>query len=231
MTIYGTYSDVIQQGSLAPKGSANEDKLLDPYRCKLYELGYKVAFTGIGAGVALFNLNRPFPFVDPQDNVYKLQGTQENTGIEIYGDAAYKRLHIIGGLTYLDPKLNDTGKEESSKKNVVGVPKLQGNIFIEYQLPIPGNLSVNCNLHHTGSKAANETNTSEIDGYTTFDLGLRYTMSFLRTRIIWNLQSTNLFNEKYWASLFPGSINGNGNSYSAFLGSPREIKASVRVLF
>ncbi|MDR3260389.1 MAG: TonB-dependent siderophore receptor [Tannerella sp.] len=230
-TIYGTYSDVIQQGALAPNGSANEGELLDPYRCKQYELGYKVAFTGIGAGVSLFRLNRPFPFLDPQDNVYKLQGNQVNTGAEIYADAAYKNLHVIGGLTYLDPKLKDTGSEETSDKDVVGVPKLQGNLFAEYKLPVRANLSVNGNLHYTGSKAANDANTSEIDGYTTFDLGLRYTTSFLRTRIIWNLQATNLFNEKYWASIFPGSINGNGNSYSAFLGSPREIKASVRILF
>jgi iron complex outermembrane receptor protein len=231
MTIYGTYSDVVQQGSLAPKGAANEDELLDPYRCKQYELGYKVAFTGIGAGIALFNLSRPFPFVDPADNTYKLQGTQENTGVEIYGDVAHQRLHLIGGLTYLDPKLKDTGIEATSDKDVVGVPKLQGNLFIEYQLPVKGNLSVNGNVHHTGAKAANDINTTEIDGYTTFDLGLRYTTSFLKTRVIWNLQATNLTNKKYWASIFSGSINGNGNSYSAFLGSPREIKASVRILF
>jgi iron complex outermembrane receptor protein len=231
MTFYGTYSDVIQQGAMAPKGSANEDELLDPYRCTQYELGYKAAFAGVGAGIALFNLSRPFPFVDPEDNLYKLQGKQANTGVEIYADAAYKNLHVIGGLTYLSPKLNDTGVEATSDKDVVGVPKLQGNLFVEYKLPFGYNLSVNGNLHHVGSKAANDGNTHYIDGYNTFDIGLRYTMAFLRTRIIWNLQAVNLFNEKYWASIFPGSINGNGNSYSAFLGSPREIKAAVRILF
>jgi iron complex outermembrane receptor protein len=232
MTLYGTYSDVIQQGSLAPKGAANEDELLDPYRCVQYELGYKVAFTGVGAGLALFNISRPFPFVDPQDNVYKLQGKQVNTGAEIYADAAWKNLHFIGGLTWLDPKLKDTGIEETSDKDVVGVPGLQGNLFVEYRLPVVhGNLSVNGNLHHTGSKAANDANTSRIDGYNTFDLGLRYTMSFFQARIIWNLQATNLFNKRYWASIFPGSINGNGNSYSAFTGSPREIKAGIRIIF
>lgn len=231
MTVYGTYSDLIQQGSVAPKGAANEDRILDPYRCKQYELGYKISFTGIGAGLAIFDISRPFPFVDPEDNTYKLQGIQENTGIEIYADAVFGQLHTIGGITFLNPKLKNTGIEETSNTDVVGVPKMQANLFIEYQLPTSGNLSVNSNIHHTGLKAANDINTANIDKYTTLDLGLRYTTSFLKYRIIWNLQATNLFDKKYWASIFPGSINGNGNTYSAFLGSPREIKATVRLLF
>jgi iron complex outermembrane receptor protein len=231
MTVYGTYSDVIQQGSVAPKGAANEDELLDPYRCKQYELGYKASFRGIGAGLAIFDMSRPFPFLDPEDNVYKLQGIQQNTGVEVYGDAVLGRLHAIGGITFLNPKLKDTGIEETSGKDVVGVPETQANLFVEYQFPVLRDLSVNGNVHHTGAKAANDINTTNIDKYTTFDLGLRYTTSFMKYRIIWNLQATNLFNKRYWASIFPGSINGNGNSYSAFLGSPREIKAAVRLVF
>ena len=231
MTVYGTYSDVIQQGSVAPKGAANEDELLDPYRCRQYELGYKVSFPGIGAGVAIFDISRPFPFVDSEDNVYKLQGIQENTGVEVYGDAVFGRLHAIGGITFLNPKLKDTGIEETSNTDVVGVPKTQANLFVEYKLSALGDLSVNGNVHHTGAKAANDINTASIGKYTTFDLGLRYTASFMKYRIIWNLQATNLFNQRYWASIFPGSINGNGSSYSAFLGSPREIKAAVRLVF
>jgi iron complex outermembrane receptor protein len=231
MSVYGTYSNVIQQGSVAPKGAANEDELLDPYRCKQYELGYKVSFPGVGAGVAIFDITRPFPFVDSEDNVYKLQGIQENTGVEVYGDVVFKRLHAIGGITFLNPKLKDTGIEETSNTDVVGVPKVQANLFVEYRLSVLGDLSVNGNVHHTGAKAANDINTASIDKYTTFDLGLRYTTSFGKYRIIWNLQATNLFDQKYWASIFPGSINGNGNSYSAFLGSPREVKGSVRLVF
>ena len=231
MTVYGTYSDVIQQGSVAPKGAANEDELLDPYRCKQYEAGYKVSFKGIGAGLAIFDISRPFPFVDAEDNVYKLQGIQENTGVEVYGDAVFGRLHAIGGITFLNPKLKDTGIEETSNTDVVGVPKTQANLFVEYKFSDLGDLSVNGNVHHTGIKAANDINTASIDPYTTFYLGLRYTTSFMKYRIIWNLQATNLFNKKYWASIFPGSINGNGSSYSAFSGSTREIKASVRIVF
>jgi iron complex outermembrane receptor protein len=229
MTVYVTYSDVIQQGSIAPKGAANEDELLDPYRCKQYEAGYKASFGATGVGVALFDVSRPFPFLDSEDNVYKLQGIQENMGVEVYGDAVFKRLHALGGITFLNPKLKDTGIEATSDKDVVGVPKIQANLFVEYQ--VVGGMSLNANIHHTGSKAANDINTLTIAQYTTFDLGLRYSLSFVRTRIIWNLQATNLFNTRYWASIFPGSINGNGNSYSAFLGSPREIKASMRILF
>jgi iron complex outermembrane receptor protein len=229
MTVYATYSDVVQQGQIAPKGAANEDELLDPYRCRQYELGYKASFGATGAGVALFDISRPFPFLDSEDNVYKLQGIQENMGIEVYGDAVFKRLHALGGITFLNPKLKETGIKETSGKDVVGVPGIQANLFVEYQ--VLGGMSLNGNIHHTGSKAANDINTLTVAQYTTFDLGLRYSLSFMRTRIIWNLQATNLFNTRYWASIFPGSINGNGNSYSAFLGSPREIKASMRILF
>ncbi|MDR1938147.1 MAG: TonB-dependent receptor plug domain-containing protein [Tannerellaceae bacterium] len=231
MTLYGTYSDVLQQGATAPDGADNKGVVLDPYRSTQIEAGYKIALPGVDLSLAVFRMERPFPFLDVTDNLYKLQGKQANTGVEVYGDASIQALHLLGGFTYIDPKLKDTGIEATSNTQVVGVPKLQGNLFAEYKLPIRGDLSLNGNLHYTSKKAANDMNSSWIDAYTTFDLGLRYTMLFSRTRIVWNLQATNLANKKYWASIFPGDINGAGSSYNAFLGAPREIKASVRVIF
>jgi iron complex outermembrane receptor protein len=45
----------------------------------------------------------------------------------------------------------------------------------------------------------------------------------------WRLSVNNVFDKRYWLSIFPGSVNGNGASSSAFLGSPRELRLSVAV--
>ncbi|MDR1723979.1 MAG: TonB-dependent receptor plug domain-containing protein [Tannerella sp.] len=230
MTVYATYSDVTQTG---PSNTLdNVTTVLDPIRCTQYEIGYKASIANmVDFSMAAFRINRPFAFLDPEDKVFKLQGDQVNTGLELNGDLNVKSLHVMAGITFLDPKLKSTKSEETSNKQVVGVPKVQSNVFAEYRLPLESDISINGNFHYTGKKASNDTNTAWIDGYATFDLGARYTVSYNDKKIILNVQASNILNEKYWGSIFPSSINGDAGSYSAFMGNPREIKASVRVVF
>jgi hypothetical protein len=41
-----------------------------------------------------------------------------------------KNYTLSAGLAWLDPKRKDTGIEETSDKDVVGVSELQGNLFV-----------------------------------------------------------------------------------------------------
>lgn len=232
MSIYATYSDVMQAGSTYTNSTTNVTTILDPIRCTQYELGYKVSLGQANFSLAAFRIKRPFAFTDPDDGVYKYAGDQVNTGLELNTDATVSSFHFIAGITLLDPKLEHTVSETTSDKQVVGVPKTQGNVFVEYRLPMRSDFSLNANAHITSRKPENTTNSAWVDGYTTFDLGARYTMAFMGKKVVWNLQASNLFNKYYWSSIFPASINGETTtSYSAFLGAPRELKASVRVMF
>ena len=107
--------------------------------------------------------------------LYKEQGEQVNNGLELTAAGrVYDGLHIYSGVTFLDPQLKDTVSESTRDKRVVGVPKIQANMLVEYNLPSMPELVYSANLHYTGKRAANDTNTAWADSYTTLDLGTRY---------------------------------------------------------
>jgi iron complex outermembrane receptor protein len=127
--------------------------------------------------------------------------------------------------------LQNTGKTTTENKQVVGVPKQQANLLVEYRMPFINGLTPYLNLHYTGKQAANDTNTSWASSYKTIDIGARYNVKIMGVDTTWRLAVNNLTNEEYWASIMPGSINGTGGSCTAWLGTPREINASVGINF
>jgi iron complex outermembrane receptor protein len=226
VTTYVAYADSLEQGGSAPSGAANAGET--PYRSEQYELGVKARLGKIDAQVALFRIERPFAFTDPADNIYREQGQQRNYGLELAASGeAFRNLFVYGGITLLDPRLVKTGRADTSDKRVVGAPKTRVNLLLEYQVPSLPRFVLTGNAHYTGKRAANDTNTTWADSYATLDLGARYTTKIAGKTAVWRLSINNVTDKRYWASIFPGSIDGTGSSGSAFLGAPREIQASV----
>lgn len=231
MTAYIMYADSLQQGSTAPTTAENADETLAPYRSKQWETGLKVALNKIDLRGAFFRIERPFPYTDT-DNVYRIMGDQVNYGLELMATGEIQdRVTICAGVTFLDPMLRNTGNAATTDKQVVGVPKQQANLLVEYRMPFIDGLTPYVNLHYTGKRAANDQNTSWASGYTTVDLGARYATKLFGVDTTWRLTVNNLMDEEYWSSIKPGSTDGTGASSSAFLGSPREIIASVQLNF
>ena len=85
------------------------------------------------------------------------------------------------------------------------------------------------NLHYTGKRAANDTNTTWADSYVTLDLGTRYGFKLYDKPAAFRVALNNVTNERYWASIFPGSTDGINGGANAFVGEPREIRASLTV--
>ena len=91
-------------------------------------------------------------------------GEQVNDGVEtLLRGRVFDGLNVIGGVTWLDPVLQDTASAATSDKLVVSVPRWQGNLFVEYDIPQLEGPSVNANLHYTGARAANVENTTWAD--------------------------------------------------------------------
>ncbi len=231
---YISYADSLEQGSTAPTGSGvkNEGQTLNPYRSQQYEIGLKAEAGDINLGAALFRLKRPFAYVDPTDMVYKEQGNQVNNGLELTASGGvFQGLNVYSGITFLDPQLKDTVSASTSNKWVVGVPRIQANILLEYSLPSMPQWVYSANVHYTGKRAANDTNTSWADSYTTLDLGTRYTTNIENVPTTFRIAVNNVTNKHYWASIFPSGTDGDGGSPSAFLGNGREVRASVSFNF
>lgn len=83
-------------------------------------------------------------------------------------------LRVVAGGLYLDPVINNPVNPAISGNRPSGVPTFQANLYVDYQVPAMPGLAVNAGLFHTGKRFANDTNTFEVEGYTRFDLGLRY---------------------------------------------------------
>lgn len=226
---YVSYADSLEQGGTAPTDDdvKNAGQTLDPYRSKQYEVGLKADAGGMNLGAALFRLERPFAYVD-DDNIYKEQGNQVNNGLELTATGnIWQGLNIYSGVTFLDPKLKDTGESDTSNKQVVGVPKVQANLLAEYSLPSMPQWVYTANVHYTGKRAANDTNTSWASSYTTWDLGTRYTTKISNVPTTFRVVVNNVFDKHYWASIFPSGTDGDNGSPSAFLGGGREVRATV----
>lgn len=227
---YVSYAESLEQGGTAPTNSdvKNAGQTLDPYRSKQYEMGLKADIAGMNLGAALFRLERPFAYVDPNDNVYKDQGNQVNNGLELTASGnVWQGLNIYSGVTFLNPKLKDTVSDSTSDKQVVGVPKVQANLLAEYSLPSMPQWVYSANVHYTGKRAANDTNTAWASSYTTWDLGTRYTTKINNLPTTFRVAVNNVFDKHYWASIFPSGTDGDNGSPSAFIGSGREVRATV----
>lgn len=235
-TTYVTYADSLQMGEAAPAGTANVGATLQPYRSKQWEGGVKTAlWNKLDLSAAVFRIDRPYTVIDT-DNVFKTRGDQIHSGLELMavGEAA-KGLNIYGGITYIDPKVENATAAVSGK-TPVGVPKIQANLFSEYRVAALSGLTLSLNLHHTGTVAADYGNTTYAAAYNTIDIGARYISQVMGKTTIWRLNVNNLTDKHYWISVFPSAVFNSGpnstpSNYPDLLGAPREIKASVQLDF
>jgi iron complex outermembrane receptor protein len=233
ITTYATFAHSLQQGDLAPAGSANAGQGLKPYRSQQWEVGAKAKAFGLDVTADFFHITRPFANTDPTDNVFKIIGNQVNEGFEFMASGRFaENFSIFGGVTLINPKLMDTGRVATSNKDVVGVPKAQANVLLEYDVPAVRGLTLGTNIHYTGKRAADDANSVFIDGYTTVDIGLRFVTNVNSMKMTFRLGVNNVADKRYWTSVLPANITGStSGTYQLTLGTPREFVAALRVNF
>ncbi|MEO8257779.1 MAG: TonB-dependent receptor [Acidobacteriota bacterium] len=233
MTIYGTYGSSLQQGDIAAGTTANPGQALPPYRSDQAEVGYKLVLPKAAFSTAVFRLNRPFANTDPVDNVFKISGDQVNYGVEatLSGRVA-ERLVVAGGLTVLDTNVTRTGNATTDNKAFVGIPRFKSSLLTEYQLPAGRATFVSVNWQSVGRRPIDDINSTYTPAYNVVDLGGRYARTVMNRVVTWRIGVNNVTDVHYWSTLGPGNITGtNVGSYTAHLGSPRTVAASMEVAF
>lgn len=232
-SIYTTYADSIEQGA-SGENADHTTVVLEPERSKQYELGLKTKLGNFDLSSAIFQIKRPLAYQDT-DGTFKKQGEQKNRGLEVMLTGKLTDdLALYGGFTYLDPKLQETKYSSTSDKQVIGVPKFQANIYLDYQLPIK-EWSINTNVHYTAKRPIDQTNDQWAKKYYTVDLGMKYiSKKFIGKKTTFRFNINNLFDEEYWASVFPRTgIDGDGSAggVALFLGESRNFTASMQISF
>ena len=233
MTVYGTWGSSLQQGDIAPGTAGNAGQGLAPYRTHQQEIGYKVALRAFDVSTAWFRLERPFANLDPADNVFRVSGDQINYGVEAMVTGRIgRRLVTYGGFTVLDPKMTDTLAPEAEGSHFVGIPTWKSNLLTEYRVPAGAATYATLNWQLVGRRPIDDANTAYTPGYHVVDLGARYARSLKGIVATWRLNVNNVGDTHYWSTLGPGNITGtNVGSYTAHLGSPRTVVASMEVAF
>ena len=233
VTTYLTYARSLQQGDLAPAGSANANTGLAPYRSKQLEAGVKIALSKLDLSLALFQLERPFAMVDPKDNTFKISGKQLNKGIEATAVGELTdHLVVYGGITILDPKMEATGNPLTDNTQYVGMPKVKSNVLFEYRVSSVPGLVASFDWQYTAKRPGNDSNTTWTPSYNVLDLGARYTSQLMGKATTWRLAVLNLTDERYWSTIGPSNLTGaNTGNMTAHVGAPRTIAASVSIDF
>jgi len=233
MSAYFTYASSLQAGDLAPGTAANAGESLAPYRSKEYELGYKVSLGKIDLTAALFRVERPFANIDPLSNVFQISGEQVNRGLELSAvGQAVEGLTVVGGITFLNARLEHTPLVSTNDKEYVGSPKVRGNLLLEYDIPGIHALVASFDYYFSGIRPGNDTNSFTVAGYNVFDFGMRYSSTLWRTTAVWRLGVDNLTDRHYYSTISPSNLTGaNTGSLIAHLGSPRLLLASLSLYF
>ena len=225
-SIYYTYADSLQQGSTYVYNSGphnGEVASTSPYRSKQHEIGAKIRVADmIDFSLAYFDIRRPIAYLNSSTGLYGINGEQRNRGFEFMsGGRITQNLSVLGGFTYIDPKMHNVSIEGANRKVANGIPKINANLMLDYVIPGTDKLAISTNFHYTGKMYLDDLNTQHTPSFFVTDLGMRYTSEHLlgdKTTLRFNVN--NVFNKKYWAGMYPASADGAGGlNVTSVLGS------------
>ncbi|HLG54097.1 MAG TPA: TonB-dependent receptor [Vicinamibacterales bacterium] len=233
MTVYGTWGSSLQQGDVAPGTAVNAGQGLEPYRTHQQEVGYKLSLPLLDVSAAWFRLERPFANLDPAENVFRISGDQVNYGVEaMVTGRVGTRLVTYGGFTVLDPTLTNALAAEADGQHFVGIPAWKSNLLAEYRVAAGPATFVMFNWQLVGRRPIDDANTAFTSAYNVIDGGVRYAHSLKGVAATWRVNVNNIGDTHFWSTLGPGNITGtNVGSYTAHLGQPRTVAASMEVAF
>ncbi|MES2612888.1 MAG: TonB-dependent receptor [Pseudomonadota bacterium] len=226
LSVYANYAEGLSQGETAPSTAANRGTMLAPYISKQKEIGVKYDGGRVGGSIALFSTDKPRSVVDAA-GVFGASGKDRHQGLELAAQGeAISGLRVLGGATWLEAKQQRTGSALTDGQRVIGVPKLQANLGLEWDVPGVRGLALDGRLVHTGSSYANATNTLRVAGWNRLDLGARYLTEMGGKLVTLRARIDNATNKNHWASV--GGYPGSGY---LVVGAPRAVSLSASVDF
>lgn len=221
VSLYGNYVEGLSRGDVAPSLATNSGEILAPYLARQLEGGIKLDFGQLGGSISAFQITRQLGELG-QDNVFAQTGEQRVQGLEFmaYGRVT-SRLGILGGLTLLDAELTRTALLANKGNTPIGVPKVQLNFIVDWDLPVAAGLNLNAAVVHTGRQFVDAANRQELPAWTRLDLGVRQTIDVAQRRVTFRAAVSNVTNHRYWT--------GVASFGTFFQGGPRTVSLSASI--
>jgi len=220
LSIYANHIEGLSQGQIAPIGTANAGQALSPFESNQKELGAKFDFGTFGAGIALYEIERPSAITNAA-NIFTNDGEQRNRGLELtaFGEPV-NGWRLLGGATFTDAELTKTQGGLNDGNTSFGVPKQQYNVGTELDVFSITGLTLTGRWTYTGSQYVDQTNNLSIPSWHTVDIGARYITKISNRDVVLRANIDNLLDNDYWSAVSPtfGQV---------MLGAPRTVKLSA----
>ena len=212
----------LSKGDVAPSNAANAGEVFAPYVSKQHEVGVKIDYGTFMSTLALFQIHKPSG--ELAAGRFSVQGQQRNRGLELsVSGEVTQGTRLLGGVTLLDARLTKTANAANQGNAPVGVPKVQANLWAEWDTPWVEGLTLTSGALYTARQYANQANTQQLDAWTRFDIGARFSTRIAEQPTTFRATVQNLFDRQYWSGVA---------SYGAFSqGSPRTLSLSATVDF
>ena len=224
VSLYAAYVEGLVAGDVAPDTwsddhfvshkYANRGQSFKPYQTRQGEIGVKVDTGSYGGTLSVFTSSKPNYGLlantdDPDASLFGLVSKHSNRGAElsVYGEPM-QGVRVLGGASLLDARL--------AGKDVIGSPRSQVNLGLDFDVPSVMGLALNVRGVHTASQFADSANTLVVPAWTRLDIGARYAFDVSAHEITLRAGVNNLTDRKHWASA--GGYPGQGY---LTLGAPR----------
>lgn len=223
VSVYANYIQGLSKGQVAPDTTANRGEVFAPYKTEQKELGVKIDLGDFAHTLSLYQIDKPSAATDPLTNIFAVNGEQRNRGLEwgFFG-TPLRGIRAMGGIAYSDPKLTKALVAANQGKMATGVPRLQGKLGVEWDLPAAQGLTLTANATAVSRQYINATNTQWVSGHTTYDLGARYKTRLDNTPVTLRASILNVTNKAYWGMPLITALA---------LGAPRTLMVSASVDF
>ncbi|MBS3018118.1 Ferric-anguibactin receptor FatA [Comamonas sp. PE63] len=223
VSAYANYIEGLSQGATAPMTAANAGEVFAPYKTKQKEVGVKLDLGEFAHTVSLFEITRPSSYTDPVTNIFSFGGEQRNRGIEWgFWGSPLRGIRLMGGIAYTTPKLTQTAAGLNQGKFATGVPKLQGKLGAEWDVPAITGLTVTANATAVSKQYISADNSLWAAGRVTYDLGARYATKIDSKPVTFRAAVLNASNKAYWGMPLLSSLA---------LGAPRTFALSATMDF
>ncbi|MGP4905594.1 TonB-dependent receptor [Psychrobacter faecalis] len=226
-SIYGNYIESLAPGARAPLENGgnpvtNAGQDLAPYVSEQTEIGVKYDNGLIGSSLAIYRTDAARDYIDASNTLISA-GKNRHQGVEltVFGSPS-ENMRLNAGVSYLSAKQKDTGDAALDGNKVIGLPTLQSNVNLEYDVTALEGLTLTGDIIHTGPRYADNANTLKVDGYTTLDLGARYKTVLAGQDVTLKGMVTNVTGEDYWQS-----VGGYTDAGYLNAGEPTALKVSA----
>ena len=223
LSLYGTYIEGLEEGGVAGPTTVNAGEVMPPNTSEQFELGIKAKLGGTLLTLAYFDIDRASAFVDTATNRFVQDGRTSYKGFELSASGEITSdLSIYATAMSLDAEQQRTANPALQGLRPENTPELTASLFLEYRMRALPGLSLSAGAFYTGDRPINQANIAVVGGYTTFDVGARYSTQMFGNDTTFRLYADNVTRKEYWSATASSLLNPN---------LPPTIKLSVTTRF